>query len=67
MFIGLQLVKGNLASQGLKIEEQRLRDSYDRVGLKLPRPCQKTIPRVAYHAEAPLYMWHIDGFHKFDG
>ena len=61
------MLKGKLVSDGYKIQENRLRASYDRVGLKQTKPCLKRIPRVVYQSDSPLKTWHLDGFHKFDG
>ncbi|XP_045024105.1 uncharacterized protein LOC123469355 isoform X1 [Daphnia magna] len=64
---GLQLLQGKLVADGYKLQEKRLRASYARIGLKKAKPGLKQIPRVVYHADSPLQMWHMDGFHKFDG
>lgn len=64
---GLQLLQGKLVADGYKLQKKRLRASYARIGLKKANPGFKQIPRVVYHADSPLQMWHMDGFHKCDG
>lgn len=50
----------------MKIQDGRLRASYNRVGIKQGYPCKKKIKGRVYAVPGPLAMWHLDGFHKFD-
>jgi hypothetical protein len=59
--------KANFFADGYKLQEKRLRASHARIGLKKAKPGLKQIPRVVHHANPPLQMRHMDGFHpKFD-
>ena len=41
----MQLIKGKLSSDGIKVQDARLRQSYNRVGIKQGYPCKKKIKR----------------------
>ncbi|XP_071822158.1 uncharacterized protein [Apostichopus japonicus] len=62
---GEKMVHGLLASKGIKVQRQRLRQSLRRVDPQgVERRKATTLHRRQYHVEGPNSVWHIDGNHK---
>ncbi len=62
---GEKSIRGQLRSQGLYIQRQRIRDSLHRVdpsGVKARS--RGLLHRRVYRVESPNSLWHLDGYHK---
>lgn len=64
-FCGYRQMQGHLAAQGLRIQQERVRESQKRVD---PGGCVmrqlSSINRRVYRGNCPLGLWHINGNHK---
>lgn len=62
---GIRMVKGHLASMGIRVQWSRIRQSLLRVDpVGLMQRWTRTIKRREYQVAYPLSLWHIDGNHK---
>ena len=64
-FCGNRQMKGHLLSEGIRVQQHRIRESQRRVdpgGVALRR--LTSIKRRRYKVSGPLALWHIDGNHK---
>ena len=62
---GNRQMQGHLLAQGVRVQQQRIRESQRRVdpgGVVLRR--LTSINRRRYRVNGPLALWHIDGNHK---
>ena len=58
---------GALLSNGIKVQQFRIRESMRRVnpdGIFLRALTINTVQRRKYQVYAPLALWHVDGNHK---
>lgn len=60
--IGMILLQGFLASRGIFVQRNRLRNSVRR--LNPVTRWQQTLSRRSYHVPGPNSLWHIDGHHS---
>ena len=62
---GIRMMKGHLASMGIRVQWSRVRESLLRVDpVGLMQRWTRTIKRREYRVRYPLSLWHIDGNHK---
>ena len=62
---GLIMTHGDLRSQGVHVQRQRLRQSVARTDLICRRArWHQTLSRRAYSVPGPNSLWHIDGHHS---
>ena len=64
---GYRRMTGFLLSRGIKVQQERIRESMWRVdpeGVFIRSLELTTVNRRRYHVYAPLALWHVDGNHK---
>lgn len=64
---GYRRMTGALLSNGIKVQQVRIRESMRRVnpdGILLRALTINTVQRRKYQVYAPLALWHVDGNHK---
>ena len=62
---GYRLMEGHLRSLNIRVQQQRIRDSFHRIASEsIAVRWNETIVRRAYCVSSPLALWHIDGNHK---
>ncbi|PIK62376.1 hypothetical protein BSL78_00695 [Apostichopus japonicus] len=62
---GEKMVRGLVASKGIKVQRQRLRQSLRRVDPQgIQRRKATALHRRQYRVEGPNSVWHVDGNHK---
>ena len=62
---GYRLMAGHLKSLNIRVQQQRIRDSFHRIAPEsIAVRWNETIVRRAYCVSSPLALWHIDGNHK---
>ena len=62
---GEKTVVGQLRSQGIKIQRERVRQSLRRVDpTGIESQARKVLHRRVYQVSSPNSLWHCDGYHK---
>ena len=62
---GYRLMEGHLRSLNIRVQQQRIRDSFHRIAPEsIAVRWNETIVCRAYCVSSPLALWHIDGNHK---
>ena len=62
---GEKTVVGQLRSQGIKIQRERVRQSLQRVDpTGIESRARKVLHRRVYQVSSPNSLWHCDGYHK---
>ncbi len=62
---GEKTISGQLRSQGIRVQRERVRQSFRRVdpsGVELRS--RSVLHRRVYHVQSPNSLWHLDGYHK---
>ncbi|KAI8478385.1 hypothetical protein Bbelb_438850 [Branchiostoma belcheri] len=64
---GYRMMRGHLAGQGLRVQEERVRlamHRVDPVGVFLRSISLRVLVRRTYHVRGPNSLWHLDTNHK---
>lgn len=63
--IGYKTVQGFLASESIRVQRDRIRESMHRLNpTRQALRSMTSIRRRSYQVQSPLALWHIDGNHK---
>ena len=64
-FSGIRMVQGEMESQGIHIQRERIRASLHRVdSLNIRQRFSNVVQRRQYRVPGPNSLWHVDGNHK---
>ena len=64
-FSGIRMVQGEVESQGIHVQRERIRASLHRVdSLNIRARFSHVIERRRYRVPGPNSLWHVDGNHK---
>ena len=62
---GEKTIRGQLRSQGIRVQRQRIRDCLRRVdSCGVQARSRRLLHRRVYRVESPNALWHLDGYHK---